>query len=105
MLSIHYPVGCVNDLWYQLQNFDRMKKDETDMWEDMDEEQRKTYGREYIEQHLKSAQQRGKMSKDSSVQGVIDAMVDALLSSEPKTRYKSRKLYQFADNMCHCFVQ
>ena len=63
-----------------------MKKDEYDMWEGMDEEQRKTYGRPYVEQHLKATVTRGKMSKHMAVTDVINAMTDALFSAEPQRR-------------------
>ena len=69
-----------------VQNLERMKKDEHDMWEAMDKEQRKTYGRPYVEQHLKGAVTRGTASKHMTVTDVIDSMTDALFSSEPRRR-------------------
>ena len=69
-----------------VQNLERMKKDEHNIWEAMDEEQRKTYGRPYVEQHLKAAVTLGKESKRTTVTDVIDAMSDALFSSEPRRR-------------------
>ena len=63
-----------------------MSKDFNRMWENMNQNQRSTYGREYIDHHIKCmASAKDTASYDLHL--VTDAMEDALFNVKPKTRY------------------
>ena len=64
----------------------RIRKDVDAMWEGMDEGLRATYGKEFVDEHIKCAEG-GIPQACKDTQPVIDAMTDALFALSPKTRY------------------
>jgi len=75
---------------------DRMAKDFEAMWDDMDEERRNRYGKQYVDNFNNLITSSDRVSSyDTHL--VTSAMVDAILNSEPKSRYLIGGGNQFID--------
>ena len=64
----------------------RIRKDFEVMWENMDEELRKTYGKDYMEFQVKAAED-AIPSASKKVYEVLDAIIEGLLAVSPKCSY------------------
>jgi len=65
---------------------ERIRADYEKMWQSLATEQRLVYGRQYIDHHIAAANA-SRWVGNSDISPVIRAMVDALLSVKPRSRY------------------